>query len=147
MGTSPSPEIVDLELAIIVRPAGRLLLAGQVPTLTPLREIRGDVRFWMRWAEDTGLEGARIEIAASTARDEKARTARVVARAVLAHPTRAWSVYGLLEIQGLTDLLVTEPVAPDRPPSELVHWLVCADLSRRSAGYGLSVDCFPKYYV
>lgn len=103
----------------------------------------------MRWAEleETGVEGARIENAVSTPRDEETRSARVVARAALTDQTLARSVYSLLEVQGLIDLFVCAPVAPDGSPSNFVHWLVCADLSQRSATYGLSVDPFPKHYV
>ena len=59
----------------------------------------------------------------------------------------ARSVYSMLEIQGLTDLLVVGPAAPVGSPSELVHVLACADLTRRSTPYGLSVVHFPEHYV
>ena len=67
VGTLPSTEVLDLELAGVPRPVGLILLFGQVSTLDPLLELPGHVRIWMRWAEpeETGLEGARIEIAAS----------------------------------------------------------------------------------
>lgn len=142
-------DALGLELAAIARPTGRILLAGQVPALSPLLEFPSDARAWMRWAEpdETGLESVRIEIATATPRDEQVRTARVVARATPTNRRIAWGVYNLLEIQGLTDLLVVGPAEPDGSPSELVHLLVCADLTRRSEGYGLSVHHFPKYYV
>ena len=103
----------------------------------------------MRWAEleETGVGSARIEIAVSTPRDEETRSARVVARAALADPTLVRPLYDLLEIQGLIDLHVCAPVALDGSPSSFVYWLVCADLSQRSARYGLSIDHFPKHYV
>ena len=75
---APSAEVLDLVLASIATPAGRLVLLGQVPTLEPFRALPPDVRLWMRWAEpeETGLESARIELATSTQHDERAGTAR-----------------------------------------------------------------------
>ena len=97
--------------------------------------------------EETGLESATIEFAAATPRDEAVRTAHVVARAALANCRIVWNVYKLLEIQGLTDLVVAGPTAPDGSCSELVHVLVCADPTRRSQQYGLSTHHFPERYV
>ena len=147
MRTSRLNDAVGLELAAIARPSGGVLLFGQLSTLESVSEFRENVRIWMRWTEpETGLEGPRIEFAAATRRENAARTARVIARAA---PTNRYArnVYNLLEIQGLTDLLVVGPTAPDGSCSELVHVLVCADLTRRSTQYGLSVTNFPKHYV
>ena len=149
MNSSQSSDPADLRLATIVRPSGRILLAGQVLTRDVFSGLPGDVRIWMRWAtpEETGLESAVVEFAAATRRDEATRTAHVVARAPLKNPGVAWGVYQLLEIQGLTDLLVAEPTASDESCSDLVHALVCADLTRRSQQYGLAVSHFPERYV
>ena len=138
----------DLELAAIPRPTGRILLAGQVLPRDVFSELPGDVRIWMRWAEpeETRIESASIEFAVATRRDEAVRTAHVIARAALSNRGIAWSVYQLLEIQGLTDVLLVGPTAPDGS-CELVHELVCADLTRRATNYGLSVQHFPQCYV
>ena len=55
-------------------------------------------------------------------------------------------MYRCVEVQGLVDLLLDEPASPNESGPETMHWLVCADLSRRSARYGLSVDPFPSRY-
>lgn len=145
---SPSTNVLTLELCAVTRPVGLLILLGQVPTLDPFRALPLDTRLWMRWAEpeETGLKGPRIEIAASTRRDQRTRTARVIARAALIDPAIAQAVYGCAEVQGLVDLLLREPESPNEPEPETMLWLVCADLSRRSARYGLSVDPFPNHY-
>ena len=141
--------IADLELCVVVRPTGRFLLVGQVLPRDGFSELSGDTRIWMRWAEpeDTGLDGPRIEFAAATPSDEAARTARVIARAALANPRIARSVYKVLEMQGLIDLLLVGPNAQDGSCSEIIHELVCADLTRRSTQYGLPVHHFPERYV
>ena len=58
----------------------------------------------------------------------------------------AWALYRLAEAQGLVDLLLVGSAAPDESPQEFLHLLVCADLSRRSEDFGLSVDPFPQRY-
>lgn len=149
MLSTPSTEISDMQLAILTRPVGRAILIGQVDTLSPMLTPGGrDVRLWMRWVEpeETGVEGARIEFAMSTRRDEKSRTARVIARAAIVHRGMR-SLYRLLEVQGLVDLWVCAPPAPDGSLHKVVTWLVCADLSQRSAMYGLATDPFPLHYV
>ena len=149
MHTSPLGGAVGLELAVIALPSCRALLAGQVLTRNVFAELRGDVRIWTRWAEpeETGLEGARIEFAAATRLDVAARTARVIARAAPTNRRYVRGVYDILEVQGMIDLLVVGPAAPDGSRSEFVHVLVCADLTQRSTPYGLSVVHFPKHYV
>ena len=149
MRTSRLSGAVGLELAAIARRSGRILLFGQVPTLESVSEFSGDVCIWTRWAEpvETGLEGARLEFAAATPRDNAARTARVVARAAPTNRRYARNVYSMLEIQGMIDLLVVGPAAPDGSRSELVHVLACADLTQKYTPYGLSVIDFPKHYV
>ena len=146
MRASRLSDAVGLELAAIARPSGGVLLLGQMPTLESVSELRGDVCIWMRWAE-TGLKSARIEFAAATPRDNAARIARVIARAAPTNRRYARNVYSILEIQGLTDLLVVGPAAPDGSRSELVHVLACADLTRSSTPYGHSVVHYPKHYV
>ena len=145
---SPSAEVLELVLASITTPAGRLVWLGQVPTLEPFRALPPDARLWVRWAEpeETGLEGARIELAATTEHDERARTARVIACAAPLDPAGAGAVYRLAEVQGLVDLLLAGPASPNGAQPEIMCWPVCADLSRRSAQYGLSVDPFPLHY-
>ena len=91
-----------------------------------------------------GWRSAVIEFAAATRRDEAKRTAHVVARAPLDNPRIAWRLYQLLENQGLIDLLLVGPTEPDGSCGELIHELVCADLTRRSQQYGLSVQQFPE---
>ena len=78
---SQSTEVVPLEFSVSLRPTGRLLLLGQVPSLAPFRGLRG-ARLWMRWHEPD-LDDAQIEIAAQTSRDDSPCTARVLARASL----------------------------------------------------------------
>ena len=58
----------------------------------------------------------------------------------------AWALYRLAESQGLVDLLLVGSAAPDESPQEVLHLLVCADLSRRSEDFGLSVVPFPQRY-
>lgn len=118
-------------------------------TLSPMLAPRDDVRLWMRWAEseETGVEDAGLQFAQSTLRDEENRTARVVARAAMVDRMQASCIYRLLEIQGLIDLWVSAPPAPDGSLHNVVAWLACADLSRRSARYGLATDPFPRHYV
>ena len=60
--------------------------------------------------------------------------------------TGAWALYRLAEVQGLVALLLVGAAAPDGEPQEFLHVLVCADLSRRSEDFGLSVDPFPQRY-
>ena len=141
--------MLTLELCAVARPVGLLLLLGRVPTLVPFRALGDDTRLWMRWVEPEGpgSEGARLEVAAATPRDERTRTARVVARATVTDHAEVWDVYQRAEIQGLVDLFIFDSVAADGAPREFMHWLVCADLSRRSAEFGLSVDPFPKHYL
>ena len=149
MSSSPSTESLDVELACILRPVGLFLLVAEVPARNPLLNRRDDVRLWMRWAEpeETGLEGPRIEIAESTPRDEEIRTARVVARATPTNPESDQSIFQIFELQGLIDLFAGTPAEPNGPWEGYAHWLVCVDLTRGSAQYGLSVDHFPKHYV
>ena len=140
--------MLPLELCAGLRPVGRLLLLGQAPTLVPFRALC-DARLWMRWVEpeEPDLEGAQIEIAAETSRDQGARTARVVARAALSDRKRARALYRLAEAQGLVALLLAGSAAPDGSPQEFLHLLLCADLSRRSEEFRLSPDPFPQRYV
>ncbi|MDD9981147.1 MAG: hypothetical protein OXU81_07275 [Gammaproteobacteria bacterium] len=138
-----------MELTVWLRPvAHRFLLIGQVHPLSPMLNPRSDVRLWMRWVEsqEAGVERARIEFAESTRRDEENRTAWIVARAAIVQ-RGASCIYRLLEIQGLVDLWVSAPPAPDGSLRQVVPWLACADLSRRSARYGLATTPFPLYYV
>ena len=146
---SPSTDVLTLELCAVARPVGLLLLLGQVPTLDPFRALGDDTRLWMRWVEpeEPCSEGARIEIAASTRRDERTRTARVVARATMIDRAEAWDWYQRAEIQGLIDIVIFDSAPPNGSPGDFMHWLVCADLSRRSAEFGLPVDPFPKHYL
>ena len=148
MNSSRLNHPADLDLDAIVRPTGRILLAGQVLPCNVFSELGGDARIWMRWAEpeETGIESASIEFAVATPRDEAIRTAHVIARAAVKNCRFAWNVYQLLEIQGLTDLFLVGPTAPDGS-CELFHELVCADLTRRATNYGLSLDHFPQRYV
>ena len=131
-----------------MRPVGLFLFIGQVPTLDPFRALSDETRLWMRWVEpeEPGSEDARIAIAASAPRDERSRTARVVARATMTNRRVAWALYQLAEIQGLVDFHIFDSVPPDGSPGEFMHWLVCADLSRRSAEFGLALDPFPNHY-
>ena len=146
MPLTSSTDKCDMQLAVWLRPvARRFLLIGQVDTLSPMLRPR-DVRLWMRWAEDAGVEGARIEFAESTRRDEENRTARVVARAAIVQQGASY-IYRLMEIQGLIDLWVSAAPAPDGSLHKVVPWLACADLSRRSATYGLATHPFPLHYV
>ena len=149
MNSSRLNHPADLQVVAIPRPSGGVLLAGQILPRDVFSELPGDVRIWMRWAppEETGLESAALEFAVATPRDEAVRTARVIARAALSNRRIAWNVYQLLEIQGLTDLLVVGPTAPDGSCSEVVHELVCADLTLRSQQYGLPLNHFPQRYV
>ena len=148
VGTSPTTEVPETELCVLVRPSGLFLLVVQIPTLNPILSLGPDVRLWMRWAEpeETGLDGARIEIAASTSRDEKARTARVIVRTAPITRTGARAMYRLIEMQGLVDLQVFGPDPSHESSPKMIHLLVCADLSQRSADLGLSVDPFPRRY-
>ena len=140
-----STEVLPLEYCFSARPVGRLMLIGQVPMLDPFRALPPDARLWMRWVEPD-LDDAQIEIAAETSRDEGACTARVLARAYVPDRMGAWALYRLAETQGLLDLLLAGSDTPDASPQEVLHLLVCADLSQRSADLGLSVDPFPPRY-
>ena len=88
--SSPPTEVLPLELSVGVRPVGRLLLLGQVPSLAPFRGLRG-ARLWMRWVEPD-LDDAQIEIAAEGSRDERPCTARVLARASVPDRAGAWAL-------------------------------------------------------
>ena len=59
--TSQPTDVLPLEFSTALRPSGRLLLLGQVPTLAPFRGLRG-ARLWMRWLEPD-RDDAQIEIA------------------------------------------------------------------------------------
>ena len=141
---SQSTEVVPLEPSAGLRPVGRLLLLGQVPSLAAFRGLRG-ARHWMRWVEPD-RDDAQIEIDAQTSRDEAPCTARVLARAAMPDRMGAWALYRLAEVQGRVDLLLAGSDAPDASPQEFLHLLVCANLSQRSSDLGLSVDPFPRRY-
>ena len=143
-GTSSSPGVLPLELATTVRPTGRLLLLGQVPALDPFLALSPDTRLWLRWFEPD-RDDAQIQIASSVG-DERACTAHVLARASVPDRMGAWALFRLAEAQGLVDLLLAGPTAADGSPSEVLHLLVCADVSQRSEGLGLSVDPFSGRY-
>ena len=70
----------------------------------------------------------------------------VLARAALTYRKRDWDLYRLAEVQGLVDLLLASSAACDGSESDVLHLRVCADLSRRSEDFGLSVDPFPARY-
>ena len=143
--TSPSTDVLPLEFSYWVRPVGRLLLLGQVPTLSLFRAVLG-ARLWMRWREPD-RDDAQIEIAVEISRDEGAPTARVLARASLPDRKRAWALYRLAEVQGLVDLFLAGSDAPAGSLQEVLHLLLCVDLSRCSEDLGLSPDPFPQRYV
>lgn len=169
---SQPTEVLPLEFSVCVRPvglcmlpkckregrpraesvrdylAGHLMCLGQVPTLAPFLALRCDARLWMRWVEpeETGLGGAKIEIAVSTSRDGGAFVARVVARAAVTDRKGAWALYRLAEAQGLVDFVLAGAASPGRNRRAFMHLLVCADLSRRYKELGLSPDPFPQHY-
>ena len=49
--------------------------------------------------------------------------------------------------QGLVDLQLAGSDAPAGSPQEVLHLLLCVDLSRCSEDFGLSPDPFPQRYV
>ena len=141
---SPSTDVLPLEFSYWVRPVGRLLLLGQVPTLSPFRAVLG-ARLWMRWREPD-LDDAQIEIASASC-DEPCCTAQVLARASLPDRRRGWALYRLAGAQGLVDLFLAGSDAPAGSLQEVLHLLLCVDLSRCSEDLGLSPDPFPQRYV
>ena len=140
-------EVCPLEFSIVLTPLGRVFLLGQVPSLAGFRALRG-VPLWMRCVEpeETSPEDAYVEIATEISVDEGVRTARVVARAAMPDQ-KAWALYRAVEVQGLLELLLAGSGAPDGTPREYLPLIVRADLSRRAAAYGLSVEPFPQRYV
>ena len=146
---SPQTDVLPLEFSYLVRPVGRLMLLGQVKTLSPFRAVLG-ARLWMRWRElelEPDLDRAQIEIAVETSRDEGFCVARVLARASLPDRRRGWALYRFAGAQGLVDLMLAGSDAPAGLRQEVLHLLVCVDLSRCSEDFGLSPDPFPQRYV
>ena len=143
--SAPPTDVLPLEFSFGVRPPGRLMILGQAPCIERFRALPPDTRLWMRWFEPD-RDDAQIQIAASDAGDERAPTARVLARACVPDRMGAWALYRVAEAQGVVDLLLAGATPPDGSPSEVLHRLVCADLSHRSQELGLSVDPFPGRY-
>ena len=144
---APTTDVLPLEFSFCVRPPGRIMLLGQVPCLSRFRTLSPDTRLWMRWFEPD-RDDAQIVIAATDADadDERALTARVLARGCVRDRMGAWDLYRVAQAQGVVDLLLAGPTAPDGSLSEVLHLLVCADLSQRAEDFGLSVDPFPGRY-
>ena len=69
----------------------------------------------------------------------------IVARSGPLECDEARAIYEVIEAQGLVDLILYEAASPGDPTPQYMAWLVCADLSRRSAAFGLSVEGFPHY--
>ena len=87
-----------------------------------------------------------MEVAAATRSDADVGTAWVIARSErLVAGSRA--LYNYIEAQGLVDLLVHGRAALASPFPQYMHWLACADLSRRSEEHGLSTTPFPQHYL
>lgn len=117
------PGILPLEFRFLVRPVGRLMLVGNVPSLAPFRALPLDAFLWMRWSDLPAQCGAFLELAASASRADSARTARVIARAALVNPRGAWAVYLVAEVQGVVDLWLTGSDAPAGSPEAFLHLL------------------------
>ena len=143
--TSQSTDVLPLEFSTVPRPSGRLLLLGQVPCLAPFRSVLG-ARLWMRWREPD-RDDAQIEIAVEISRDEGSCVARVLARASLPDRWGGWALYRLAGAQGVVDLMLAGSDAPAGSRQEVLHLLVCVDLSRCSEDLGLSPNPFPHRYV
>ena len=124
-----SPSILPLRFRFLVRPVGRLMLVGNVPSLAPFRALPLDAFLWMRWgAADLPAQGgangrAFLELAASASCAEGASNARVIARTALANPGDAWPVYLVAEVQGVVDLWLTGSDAPVGSPEAFLHLL------------------------
>ena len=145
---SPTP-VHPIELDVVVRPSGRVLFAGTVADLRAFGAlVTGDARLWSRLAEpeETGLEGARIELAVSTRRDAPSRTARVIARTGPIHEGER-KVYGLAQSQGTADLVVVPAGVACASSHDRLHLLVCPDLTKRMAAMGLRARHAPLHYV
>ena len=140
---APVTDVLPLELATTVRPTGRLLLLGQVPTLDPFLALSSYTRLWMRWAEPD-RDDPEIEIAWASM-DAPSSMARVIARARVPDRWGAWALFRVAQVQGVVDLFLAEPASCDGR-AEVLHLLLCVDLSRCSEDFGLSVDPFPGRY-
>ena len=51
-----------------------------------------------------------------------------------------------MQVQRVVDLLLAGSAAPDGLPQEFLSLLVCAEFSRRSKDFGLSVDPITQRY-
>ena len=130
--TSPQTDVLPLEFSAVPRPSGRLLLLGQVPCLAPFRAVLG-ARLWMRWRElepDHDLDRVQIEIAWASW-DAPSSTAGVIARARVPDRSGAWALFRVAQAQGVVDLFLAGPASCEGR-AEVLHLLVCADVSQRS---------------
>ena len=137
MGTpAPPTDVLPLEFSFGVRPVGRLMLLGQVPTLDPFRALSSDTRLWMRLAEPD-RDDAQIEIAWASM-DAPSTAARVIARARGPDRWGAWALFRVAQVQGMVDLSLAGPASCDGR-AEVLHLRVCADVSQNEPG--LSSAC------
>ena len=86
-------------------------------------------------------------MAAATRSDEEKGTAWVIARSERLVRDDARTLYDRVEVQGLVDLIVFPQAELESPSPQFMHWLACADLSRRSTELGLSTAPFPQHYL
>ena len=132
---APPTDVLPLEFSFGVRPVGRLMLLGQVPTLDPFRAVFADNRLWMRWAEPD-RDDAQIEIA-SASMDAPSSSARVIARARVPDRWGAWALFRIAQVQGMVDLWLAGPTAADGSSPEVVRLPVYADVSQAEPGLPL----------
>lgn len=126
-----SPRVLPLEFSFRLRPVGRLVLLGQVPTLAPLRALPLDAFLWIRWVD--APVGSSIDVVASMSPDEVAANARVIARAALTNPRGARALYRVAEVQGVGDLFLADSGAPAGAREPFLHLLASVAPSQRSA--------------
>ena len=120
-------DILPLEFSFLVRPTGRLMLAGQVPSLEPFLALPPDTRLWLRFVAPDRHDAA-IEIA-STSGEAPPSTARALARGAVLDRWGAWALLRVAQAQGVVDVMLAGTEPPDGAAAPTLHLLAGVDLS------------------
>ena len=132
--------MLPLEFSFLVRPTGRLVLLGLVPSLEPFRALSPDTRLWLRWRA-TDRADAEVEIACAPC-DAPAPRARRLARGAVLDRWGAWALLRVAQAQGVVDVMLAGPKPADDTAAPYLHLLAGVDLSAPCEALGLSPGVF-----